>query len=132
MAEIMVPISPGELVDKITILKIKSERIGDEKKVHNVKLELDLLQRTWQQSDFAGTDIDAQTQQLKSINERLWEIEDRIRLKESAAAFDDEFVELARSVYFTNDERSRIKREINELLGSELIEEKSYQDYKHS
>ncbi len=132
MAEIMVPISPGELVDKITILKIKSERIGDEKKVHNVRLELDLLQRTWQLSDFAGTDIDTQTQQLKSINEKLWEIEDRIRLKESAAAFDDEFVELARSVYFTNDERSRVKREINELLGSELIEEKSYQDYKHS
>ncbi|MCS3902674.1 hypothetical protein J2T55_000678 [Methylohalomonas lacus] len=131
MAEIMVPISPGELVDKITILQIKSERITDADKLRNVAHELGLLRETWQASAFAGADIEAQTQSLKSINEALWDIEDNIRLKEAAAAFDAEFIELARSVYFTNDKRARVKREINELLGSKLIEEKSYQDYSH-
>lgn len=131
MTEILVPISPGELVDKITILQIKSERIQDSAKLRNVQHELTVLRQTWQESDFAGTDIDAQTQELKSINEALWEIEDKIRLKEGARAFDDEFIELARSVYITNDRRSHVKREINDMLGSKLVEEKSYQDYTH-
>jgi hypothetical protein len=129
MAGIMVPIPPGELVDKITILEIKAERIADRQKVTNVRLELDLLQRTLRESDLAEADVADQTQRLKSINERLWDIEDRIRLKESSDSFDQEFIELARSVYLINDERARVKREINELLGSTLIEEKSYTPY---
>lgn len=129
MAGIMVPIPPGELVDKITILEIKSERIGDRQKLLNVRRELDLLQKTWRESTLAVADVLDQTQRLKSVNERLWDIEDRIRLKESSGAFDAEFIELARSVYRVNDERARVKREINELLGSTLIEEKSYQPY---
>lgn len=126
MTGVMVPIPPGELVDKITILEIKSERIGDRQKLVNVRRELDLLQKTWRESNF---DVLDQTQRLKSINERLWDIEDRIRLKESSGSFDSEFIELARSVYRVNDERARVKREINESLGSTLMEEKSYQTY---
>lgn len=129
MAEIMVPISPGELVDKITILEIKCERIPDRQKVMNVRRELDLLQRTLRESDIAEADVADQARHLKSINERLWDIEDRIRSKESSKAFDQEFIELARSVYLNNDERARAKRKINELLGSKLIEEKSYAAY---
>lgn len=130
MAGIMVPVAPGELIDKITILQIKSDRIVDRQKVRNVRTELDLLQRTWHESGLAETDIGEQEQTLRSINERLWDIEDRIRLKEASREFDDEFIELARSVYRVNDERARVKRRINELLGSGIIEEKSYQSYQ--
>lgn len=131
MSQINVPISPGELIDKITILEIKMERMDDPQKLSNVKIELDLLEKVWQKSDYAGADMvsDKRTE-LKVINEKLWVIEDDLRLKESKTEFDSEFIELARSVYFTNDHRARVKKEINIGVGSELVEEKSYQDYK--
>jgi hypothetical protein len=127
---IAVDVSLGEFLDKLTILQIKSERIRDETKLVNVREELGLLTRAWDSSAFAATDIRDPLNRLKTINEKLWDIEDRIRLKESEAAFDAEFIELARAVYICNDERAVIKRELNVLLGSELIEEKSYADYR--
>lgn len=130
MNEIQVPVSFGELIDKITILEIKSERIEDPAKLANVRRELDALNATWLASPAAATDIGAARAELKAVNERLWVIEDEIRLKEADQAFDAEFVHLARSVYFENDERARIKREINTALGSTLVEEKSYKDYR--
>jgi hypothetical protein len=130
MSEITVPVSPGELIDKITILRIKSQRITDAAKLKNVRHELDALQRTWAESRYAGADIVADTDALQAVNERLWVIEDEIRDKERAQAFDAEFVRLARAVYFENDERSAIKRRINVTLGSAIIEEKSYSDYR--
>lgn len=129
MSQIRVPVSPGEMIDKITILEIKSERIADPAKLENVRRELDLLQATWAESPYAAQDIRADQAALKRVNEKLWEIEDAIRDKERAGAFDAEFIELARSVYFTNDDRAAIKRRINDALGSELVEEKSYADY---
>ncbi|RAP57626.1 DUF6165 family protein [Oleiagrimonas sp. MCCC 1A03011] len=130
MSLIQVPVSHGELIDKITILQIKSERITDAAKVANVRTELDMLEATWNNDDASATDIRDERARLKAVNEALWDIEDAIRVKEKAQAFDDEFVELARSVYFRNDERAAIKREINLKLGSQLVEEKSYQDYR--
>jgi hypothetical protein len=129
MSLISVPVSYGELIDKITILEIKAAHIRDAAKLANVRAELDLLDRTWSADAAAQTDIAPERGRLKAINEVLWDIEDRIRLKEKAQAFDAEFVELARSVYFRNDERAAIKREINFKLGSRLVEEKSYEDY---
>ncbi len=129
MSQISVPVSYGELIDKITILEIKSERIRDAAKVANVRVELDLLNATWLADPAARIDIAAERDALRRVNEALWEIEDDIRVKEKAHAFDDAFVELARSVYIRNDERARIKRTINEKLGSTLVEEKSYEDY---
>jgi len=129
MDNIHVPVSPGEVLDKITILEIKSERINDPEKVANVKVELGLLQETW--ASFVSEDsiINDLHAQLKEINEALWEIEDDIRDKERAKEYDERFIELARSVYFTNDRRSQVKKELNLHLGSEIVEEKSYQDY---
>jgi len=129
MSEILVPVSFGELLDKIAILQIKSERIGDEAKLANVRNELSALEKTWMAHPAAVKDIARLRRELKEVNERLWVIEDDIRLKEKAQAFDDEFIQLARSVYFENDSRARIKRDINLALGSAYIEEKSYQDY---
>ena len=129
MSEIRVPVSPGEMIDKITILEIKSERIADPAKVTNVRRELELLRATWADSAYATHDISADQAALKQVNEKLWAIEDAIRDKERAGAFDAEFIELARSVYFDNDERAAIKRRINLALGSDLVEEKSYADY---
>jgi hypothetical protein len=129
MENIHVPVSPGELLDKITILEIKSERMSDPEKVANVKVELALLQETWADSVSEDSVIDDLHAQLKEINEALWEIEDDIRDKERAREFDGRFIELARSVYFTNDRRSKVKKELNLHLGSAIIEEKSYQDY---
>ena len=129
MSQISVPIAYGELIDKITILEIKSERIRDAAKLANVRVELDLLNDTWGTNPASSTDIAAERTELRRVNEALWDIEDRIRLKEKAKAFDTEFVELARSVYIRNDERAAIKRAINTKLGSTLVEEKSYQDY---
>ena len=123
-------VSIGEFLDKLTILQIKSERIQDAAKLANVRKELELLNRTWSRSPFAGSDIREPLGRLKAINEKLWAIEDDIRNKESTGAFDKEFIELARSVYLCNDERAAIKRELNVLLGSELIEEKSYAAYR--
>lgn len=128
-AEIKVPISPGELIDKITILQIKSARMSDPAKVANVRTELALLEATWRSSAYSSSDIEAQWTALRGINEQLWDIEDRIRDKERARAFDQEFIELARAVYVTNDERAAVKRAINTQLGSKIVEEKSYAKY---
>ncbi len=130
MSEIAVPVSFGELLDKIAILEIKADRIGDPRKLHNVLHELTALSATWTAHPASSHDISLLRSELKSVNERLWVIEDDIRLKEKAQAFDLEFVELARSVYFQNDDRARIKREINVALGSAYVEEKSYEDYR--
>ncbi len=129
MAELLVPISPGELIDKITILEIKSERIQDAAKLHNVRTELALLTDTWKASPFSATDISADWNGLREVNAKLWDIEDDIREKERAGDFGPGFIELARAVYFTNDVRAAIKRRINTALGSVLVEEKSYSDY---
>jgi hypothetical protein len=129
--EIHVPISPGELIDKITILEIKSERMTDAKKVANVRNELSMLLNTWQGSHYATHDIGAEWTALRDINTQLWVIEDDIRDKERDQQFDAKFIELARAVYVTNDERAAIKRKINEKLGSTIREEKSYADYKN-
>ncbi|HVJ61467.1 MAG TPA: DUF6165 family protein [Tahibacter sp.] len=130
MSLITTPISHGELIDKITILEIKSERIADPAKLANVRKELDLLNAIWAADPICAVDIADERTRLKHVNQTLWDIEDRIRLKEKAQAFDAEFIELARAVYFQNDDRAAVKREINVKLGSQLIEEKSYQNYK--
>jgi len=130
MSQISVPVSYGELIDKITILEIKSERITSAAKLANVRAELEILDATWRANSAARTDIAAERAALRRVNEALWDIEDRIRLKEKAKAFDAEFIELARSVYIRNDERAEIKRAINGKLGSTLVEEKSYEDYR--
>jgi hypothetical protein len=121
-----VPISPGELLDKLTILEIKAERIHEPRKRKNVLHELESLRRVWAAAHAAGPEVGPLVQQLKAVNESLWDIEDAIRLKEAAQDFGAEFVELARSVYRTNDRRAALKRALNEALGSDLIEEKSY------
>lgn len=130
MSEILVPVSFGELLDKIAILQIKSERMKDEAKLANVRKELAALERTWMAHPAAGRDIVRLRAELKAVNERLWEIEDDIRVKEKRQEFDADFVRLARAVYFENDERARIKKDINLALGSSYVEEKSYEDYR--
>src|SRR5690242_5095617 len=102
--DILVPISPGELLDKITILRIKAARITDPAKVGNVRLELGLLERIWHDSGFAAAALSAEERALHDVNERLWDIEDRIREKEAVQTFDRDFIELARAVYLYNDE----------------------------
>ena len=129
MSEIHTPVSFGELLDKIAILQIKSERMTDPAKLANVRAELSALEKTWMAHPAAGQDVVKLRAELKAVNERLWVIEDDIRLKEKAQAFDDEFIQLARSVYFQNDIRARVKKDINLALGSAYVEEKSYQDY---
>jgi hypothetical protein len=130
MKDILVPVSPGELLDKITILRIKQVRIPDAVKLANVKLELALLELTWRDSGCAAREVAADERALQEVNERLWDIEDRIRDKEAKQSFDRDFIELARAVYVCNDERAAIKKRINLQLGSRLIEEKSYQQYR--
>ena len=125
MNDIQVPISPGELLDKITILQIKSERIDDAAKLANVNRELGMLTRVWQQSVEADDEIEALTARLKSINEKLWEIEDDIRDEERNRRFGERFIELARAVYVTNDERADAKKQVNLHLNSSIVEEKS-------
>ena len=129
MSEIRVPISPGELLDKITILQIKSERIGDPDKVANVRTELDMLNQVWADAVAADDLIDALAVELKLINEALWDIEDDIRDEERNKRFGDRFIELARAVYVTNDKRAEAKKKVNLHLKSTIVEEKSYQDY---
>ena len=126
---IQVPVSPGEVLDKISILEIKSERMSDTGKLANVKRELALLQAAWLQSVEEDETVRRIHADLKRINEALWEIEDDIRDKERAREFDQRFIDLARSVYVTNDQRANAKKELNVYLGSEIVEEKSYQDY---
>jgi len=129
MNEILIPISPGELLDKITILQIKSERIADPAKVANVRTELDMLQKVWQDRVEDDETISTLTAELKSINEALWEIEDDIRDEERNRRFGERFIELARAVYVTNDRRAEAKKRVNLHLKSNIVEEKSYQDY---
>ncbi len=127
---IKVELAYGELLDKVTILQIKSERITDKSKLANVNKELALLNKLWEQDKKSSVDIAKEFSALKEINEKIWDIEDDIREKERVKGFDDEFIELARSVYYSNDKRAEIKRAINLKLGSELIEEKSYSEYE--
>jgi hypothetical protein len=126
---IRVDISPGELIDKITILELKLERIRDPAKIANVRLEYDVLMEVCAREVVESAELRALTDRLKKINAALWDIEDHIREHERAKNFDAGFVTLARSVYRTNDERSAVKRAINELLASKIIEEKSYVAY---
>jgi len=131
MSEILVPVSFGELLDKVAILEIKSERMTDAAKLANVRKELDALNATWAGHAASRVDIAALRAALKAVNERLWVIEDDIRIQEKQQRFDAEFIRLARAVYFENDERARIKKDINLALGSSYVEEKSYQDYRN-
>ena len=131
MTEIKVPVSPGELLDKITILRIKSARMTDPKKLANVRRELEALEETWRSSPYAAVDIEHELSALLQVNERLWTIEDDIRDKERARTFDADFIRLARAVYIENDERAAIKKRVNLKLGSTLVEEKSYTHYKN-
>ena len=123
------PIAPGELIDKITILEIKSERIEDPAKLVNVETELKTLAATRDQHIAASDEMAALTASLKSINEELWVIEDDIRDCERNGDFGETFIGLARAVYRTNDRRADVKKQINILLGSSLVEEKSYAAY---
>jgi hypothetical protein len=124
-----VPISWGELFDKITILQIKLNTLISKSALDNVSREHDLLQAIFTKYFPKNKQASQLLLHLQQINQQLWDIEDRIRDKERDKVFDDEFVQLARSVYITNDERSRVKRKINDVFGSDLIEEKSYADY---
>ena len=126
---VSVEISPGELIDKITILEIKLERIKDAAKLGNVRTEWETLTAARDGALGNSAELDRLTAELKEVNVRLWEIEDRIRDCERAKDFGETFVELARGVYRNNDRRAHIKRAINALLGSRLIEEKSYAAY---
>jgi hypothetical protein len=126
---IKVPVSFGEVLDKITILEIKSERIKDDAKLKNVKLELNELNATWTDAVSDQSAIAQLRQQLKAVNEELWVIEDDIRDQEADQNFGARFIELARAVYVTNDKRASLKKDINLALGSRFVEEKSYQDY---
>jgi hypothetical protein len=130
MDAIAVPVSPGELLDKITILRIKSARIVDDGKLGNVRRELALLEHSWRQSVPASAELAADEAALQRVNTELWDIEDEIRRHEAQQRFDAGFVELARAVYRRNDERAAIKQRINLKLNSAIIEEKSYQPYR--
>ncbi|BDX00057.1 DUF6165 family protein [Maricaulis maris] len=126
---ILTAIAPGELIDKITILRIKSERIADEAKLKNVRTELAVLNETLEKDVPASDELSRLDAALQAVNEELWVIEDDIRDCERAGDFGDEFIRLARAVYVTNDKRAALKKEINLLLGSTLVEEKSYAAY---
>ncbi len=130
MNEILIPISPGELLDKITILQIKAQRMTDPVKLANVKTELDMLSKVWSEAVAVDAEIIALTAELKAVNEALWEIEDNIRDEERNKRFNIRFIELARAVYVTNDERANAKKKVNLHLNSTIVEEKSYQDYQ--
>ena len=123
-----VDISLGELVDKVSILAIKLEKMQDPAKLANVKKEYDILQKYMHEA--AISEESDEYCRLLDINRKLWEIEDQIREKEKEKCFDPEFVGLARSVYFTNDDRAAVKREINLRYGSDLVEEKDYKQYR--
>ena len=134
-SQILVPISPGELLDKITILRIKSRRMRDADQLANVRRELALLEGTWQRAigaQAALPELAAEAAALETVNAVLWQIEDDIRAHEAAARFDAAFIELARAVYLRNDERAAIKKRINRQLNSSIVEEKSYQPYRRN
>lgn len=127
MAEILVPVSVGELIDKITILRIKQRRIQDSAKLKNIEAELQALEGVCAKARLDTKD--ALALELEAINQKLWAIEDDIREQERTKSFDQEFIALARAVYVTNDERFRVKSKINAAAGSLYKEEKSYRDY---
>ena len=126
---ILIEIAPGELIDKLTILEIKKANITDPAKLRNVQHEYDVLFRVLTEQVPPSADLTGLTAQLKAINEELWKIEDDIRDCERARDYGQRFIELARAVYHTNDRRAAVKRRINELLDSAIIEEKSYAAY---
>lgn len=130
MKQILIPISPGELLDKITILEIKSARISSSEKLANVNRELGMLNQVWSDAVDEDEALQQMRAEIKSINEALWDIEDDIRDEERAKRFGERFIELARSVYVTNDQRADVKKRINLHLKSDIVEEKSYQDYQ--
>ena len=127
---LLIPVSPGELIDKATILEIKLDRISDVKKRANVNAEYQLLKQVIATQLEESTSLGQLKADLKAINLKLWDIEDEIRDCESNADFGEKFIRLARSVYFSNDERAALKRKINELLDSDIAEEKSYRPYR--
>lgn len=129
MDQILVPTAPGELVDKLTILRLKSERISDAEKLANVRLEKDVLQGTADTHLTPSAELDTLWEALYQINAALWVIEDDIRACEARKDFGQTFIDLARAVYVTNDQRAAVKKKINLHLGSDLIEEKSYYDH---
>lgn len=130
MSLVSTPMSVGELLDKITILEIKSIKISDTDKLKNINYELQLLNETWLETGLKSGKTDELKQQLKDVNLKLWKIEDDIRIYEKNKNFGNEFVELARSVYYQNDDRAAIKKAINLATGSDLVEEKSYESYE--
>jgi hypothetical protein len=127
--QIKVPVSVGELVDKLVILEIKAERIADAAKRANVVHERDLLRDTVASEVPGSARLNELTAALKHVNEQLWVIEDDIRDCERAKDFGPRFLELARAVYVTNDKRAALKKDINLLVGSDIVEEKSYKAY---
>ena len=127
---VSLPVSIGEAIDKLTILQIKSERISAKEKLDNINKELRILKADLDRIDGLWGQIDGLMADLKAVNEELWVIEDDIRVKEFKKEFDEEFIRLARAVYVTNDRRADVKKQINLKLGSELVEEKSYEDYQ--
>lgn len=127
--QIMVEIGSGELIDKITILQIKSERMSDAAKLANVRLELSELSAARDVNLPASDELEALSAQLKTINEALWVIEDDIRACEAEKDFGEKFIALARAVYVTNDQRAAVKKQINLLTGAKIIEEKSYTEF---
>ncbi len=127
--DIFIPVAPGELLDKLSILEIKKDNVTDQNKLQNIKYELELLEKTKANTLPDSPKLRDLYQDLKATNQKLWIIEDDIRHCERQKQFGDTFVELARAVYITNDQRCEIKRRINDYLGSKLIEEKSYQPY---
>jgi uncharacterized coiled-coil DUF342 family protein len=127
MNTILIPVSIGELADKLTILEIKAERIDDADKRAHVKVELDGLRTLWEPLETAQHELATLKQELRAINERMWDVQDALRAKEAAQRFDDEFVTLARAVAQRNGERIAVKNTINRLAGSRFIEEKQYQ-----
>ncbi len=132
--QLNIPVSPGELLDKISILRLKAERMTDAVQLQHVNDELQLLQTVWQGAGVHGSElahkIERLREQLQTTNSQLWDIEDRLRELEARKNFGAAFIELARQVYLTNDRRAAVKKQINELLGSRLQEEKSYRDYQ--
>ncbi len=127
---IQIPISPGELLDKLSILEIKRERMSDPGKLENVRREHELLSEVWADAGLETDEVTALRARLLEVNERLWRIEDAIRDCERERNFGERFVSLARSVYLENDERAALKKTINLALGSDIVEEKSYADYR--
>lgn len=126
---VLIEVGAGELIDKITILKIKASKITDDAKLRNVNHELDVLSRACTEKLPASAELARLEEALTQVNQALWVIEDDIRTCEAARDFGSKFIELARSVYIQNDRRATIKKSINELCGSRIVEEKSYADF---